>query len=474
MKLLIASHNHGKVEEFKRLLNQFGFDFLTLSDLEECSEPAEDGQTLWENALIKAKYYYDQYQIPVVCDDTGLFIDALGGEPGINAARFSGLGDQGNRNLVLERLANEHNRQAYFETALIFYDGHRLISSTGRVDGCITKAEKGTNGFGYDSIFMPDGFNKTMAELSGEEKNRCSHRYYAIKHLVFKLNFYFGIDNHQNYLTNLAKQIYPDCQLLSITPFPGGMSNNTYLLAFDLFKKVARLPGDCAEMFVDRNIEYNMLEMVNGRHEFLQYEYFDHEFGVKISPYIDSDEEYMSEFEMVKTLEAFHKLPKLANDYDPYKRLFYFERLCQFFGIQLDQEYYNNVAKLKSYQEFLSKRPMVSCHNDAQLSNWLFTKNGDVLIDLEFTGNNDPYYDYACFGNNDLAIGKNLLSMALNRPLNGCDETIIELWYAMQAISWYLVALFKAKTGLNELLNLDFDQIAHYFLTKATNLLTNK
>ena len=473
MKLLIASHNQGKVSEFKRLLSQFGFEFVTLNELKEVAEPIEDGLTLWENALIKAKYYFEQFQMPVVCDDTGLFIDALNGEPGINAARFSGLGEARNRAKVLKLLDGSKNRHAYFETALIFYDGHRLIASSGRVDGAITEEEKGQNGFGYDAIFMPNGYHVTMAELSSELKNQCSHRYYALKHLVFKLRFYLGLDHHFTYLEALTKNRYPDKCLLSITAFPGGMSNNTYLMEFADGKKVARFPGECAEIFVDRQIEYNCLKAVQGLKQFVQFEYFDNDLGVKISPYINNSKQPDLN-DIVKTLESFHQLPMLTNNYEPFKRLFYYERLCLKMGIKLEQKYYQAKETLLKYQKMLETRALKSCHNDAQLSNWLFDDERAVLIDLEFTGNNDPYYDYACFGNDDLNLGKTLLSMSLGRKLSASDETVIELWYALQATSWYLVALFKETTGLNETLKLDFNAIALFFLNKASTLLANK
>ena len=173
----------------------------------------------------------------------------------------------------------------------------------------ITKSEKGTNGFGYDAIFMPNGFDKTMAELSSEEKNKCSHRYYAIKQLVFKLNFYLGLSTHEAYLKNLVKELYGE-ELQELSAFPGGMSNNTYLMTLSSSKKVVRFPGDCAEIFVDRNTEFNALEKVKGLTSFVQVDYFDHETGVKISPFVENSGE-VDKKALIKTLDEFHNLPRL-------------------------------------------------------------------------------------------------------------------------------------------------------------------
>ena len=104
MKILIASHNKGKVNEFINLFENLNIEFLLLSEFAEVPEPIENGNTLMENALIKAKYYYDLFKVPVIADDTGLFVKGLNGEPGIHAARYSENGEAGNRKKILDNL----------------------------------------------------------------------------------------------------------------------------------------------------------------------------------------------------------------------------------------------------------------------------------------------------------------------------------------------------------------------------------
>lgn len=183
MKVLIATHNEGKKREFVDILNKLNYEFVTLNEFPNCEEPIENGLTIMENAIIKAKYYYDLYKIPVIADDTGLFIANLNNQPGVNSARYSGMGDAQNRKKVLENLKNTES-EAYFETILAFYDGKSLVTANGRLNGRIITFERGNNGFGYDSIFYVPELGKTLAEIDHNIKNSISHRFNALNQLV--------------------------------------------------------------------------------------------------------------------------------------------------------------------------------------------------------------------------------------------------------------------------------------------------
>ena len=205
MKILIASHNLGKVVEFKNILKEFNIEFCTLNEFERVIEPIENGKTLIENALIKAKYYYDLFKVPVIADDTGLFIKGLNNEPGVETARYSGLGDKGNRQKVLQNLRST-DRSAYFESALVYYDGIDIVTSVGNLFGEISLSELGEHGFGYDSIFYVPKYKMTLAQMEQELKNSISHRYNAIKGLAFKLSFMFNQDSHIDFIERLSKK----------------------------------------------------------------------------------------------------------------------------------------------------------------------------------------------------------------------------------------------------------------------------
>ncbi|MEO0138890.1 MAG: RdgB/HAM1 family non-canonical purine NTP pyrophosphatase [candidate division WOR-3 bacterium] len=179
-RILLATSNKHKVFEIKSIVG-ICIDVYSFSDF-GLNTPDETGKTLEENALIKAKYGYNNTGIPSIGEDTGLFVDALNGSPGIYSSRFAGKGatDRDNREKLLYLLKNEENRKARFITVISYYDGERMEFFKGVLDGEITKSERGKYGFGYDPVFIPKGYDKTLAEMTPEEKNKISHRFKAM------------------------------------------------------------------------------------------------------------------------------------------------------------------------------------------------------------------------------------------------------------------------------------------------------
>ncbi len=192
-KILIATTNIGKFKEIKFFLSDLNFEFLGLADLEEdLPEPEETGQTTFENSFLKAKYYAEKTGLLSLADDTGLFVPALNGWPGIKAARIA-KNDSGRRKKLLEKMSdlNGLDRRAYFEASLTVYDPiyNTSFSSKGMVKGVIkTKAtDKLVSGFGYDPIFFVEKQNKYFAEMTTEEKNLISHRSRALVKIKYFL-----------------------------------------------------------------------------------------------------------------------------------------------------------------------------------------------------------------------------------------------------------------------------------------------
>ncbi|MFH1050117.1 MAG: RdgB/HAM1 family non-canonical purine NTP pyrophosphatase [bacterium] len=194
MILLLGSNNKYKASEIKQIFEETGlrpdstsdFSVKILSDvLNEFFDVVEDGDTLEENAFKKANEYFQITNIPCFADDTGLEIDALNGSPGVKSARFAGEDciDKNNRKKVLELLKNipDGKRTAQFRTVICFVDSKQTKYIEGVCKGKIIYEERGTNGFGYDSIFVPVGFGKTFAEMDADEKNLISHRGNAIR-----------------------------------------------------------------------------------------------------------------------------------------------------------------------------------------------------------------------------------------------------------------------------------------------------
>ncbi len=188
--ICFVSHNKNKLVEIKQLAPE-GFDFFGLDDLGLTEEIPETGNTIEENSALKAQFVYDRYKIACFADDTGLEIDALGGEPGVYSARYAGPGNNSVKNmeLVLKNMEGKENRKARFKTVITFIDKRgQYHSFEGIVQGQILSAPKGTKGFGYDPIFQPVGYRKTFAEMTLEEKNRISHRSKSFKKFFSYLN----------------------------------------------------------------------------------------------------------------------------------------------------------------------------------------------------------------------------------------------------------------------------------------------
>lgn len=179
--LIIASKNEGKIKEFKELLSEYDINVKSLLDFDDIPDVEETGVTFHENAELKAKTIGDLLNTPVIADDSGLIIDTLNGRPGVYSARYSGedSNDEKNNLKVLKELedVDEDKRTARFVAVLAFYrPGEKVIFKEGYCEGEITFGQRGKHGFGYDPIFIPKGYTKTMAQLKDYEKNIISHR----------------------------------------------------------------------------------------------------------------------------------------------------------------------------------------------------------------------------------------------------------------------------------------------------------
>lgn len=172
-KIVLSTDNKNKLREIREILEDLDIEIFGKSDIEGLDfEVIEDGETLYDNALKKADAMARRVDLAVLADDTGLFVNALKGEPGVHSARYaSEHDDKKNREKLLNNLKDKEDRSAYFKTQIILIDSEKnIIPIEGVCQGRISEVERGDNGFGYDSIFIPDGFDKTFAEMSHEEK----------------------------------------------------------------------------------------------------------------------------------------------------------------------------------------------------------------------------------------------------------------------------------------------------------------
>jgi len=189
MQLIFSTHNQFKLVELQQLLKD-KVTLLSLSDLGVFEEIEETGKTLKDNALLKAKIIYDKYGKNVFADDTGLEIEALNGAPGVLSARFAGEEKNATKNIekVLKLLEDKKNRKACFKTVIALILNGKDYFFEGTVEGQILYKPIGSRGFGYDPIFMPDGYEVSFAQMEPETKNRISHRGKAVEKLIKFLN----------------------------------------------------------------------------------------------------------------------------------------------------------------------------------------------------------------------------------------------------------------------------------------------
>lgn len=184
-ELVIATHNKHKLDEIQKLLGD-RIKLISLRDLGCNEDIPEIGTTLKENAYQKAKYVWEKYKKNCFADDTGLMVEALDGAPGVYSARYAGehCSFDDNIDLLLENMEGKTNRNASFETVVCLIEDGKEQYFEGRCEGCILTERYGKGGFGYDPIFMPNGYGESFAELSMEEKNKISHRGKATAKLI--------------------------------------------------------------------------------------------------------------------------------------------------------------------------------------------------------------------------------------------------------------------------------------------------
>ena len=203
MKIVFATNNEHKLSEIRAILGD-AFEVVSLADIGCHEDIPETGQTLEENALMKAEYIYDKYHLSCFADDTGLEVEALNGAPGVYSARYASMASdtsntshdsEANMARLLRELANNNNRKARFRTVIALIEKKDVCPCgctsikvvhkfEGIVNGEITREKSGAEGFGYDPIFRPDGYDKTFAELGADIKNQISHRARATQKLA--------------------------------------------------------------------------------------------------------------------------------------------------------------------------------------------------------------------------------------------------------------------------------------------------
>ncbi|MBD5422321.1 MAG: non-canonical purine NTP diphosphatase [Bacteroides sp.] len=188
-EIVFATNNLHKLSEIRRIMGD-KWHILSLADINCNEDIPETADTLQGNAELKARFVKERYGYDCFADDTGLLVDALDGAPGVYSARYAGPGHDSAANmaLLLENLRGVTDRKAHFSTVIALIQGEEMLTFEGRVDGTITETPSGTDGFGYDPIFRPDGHEETFAQMSADQKNAISHRGRATAQLIQHLS----------------------------------------------------------------------------------------------------------------------------------------------------------------------------------------------------------------------------------------------------------------------------------------------
>lgn len=190
-RIVLATKNQGKIKEMRALLAPLDIEVLSLADFEPIEDAKENGTTFQDNALIKARYYYEHTHVACLADDSGLEVDALDGRPGVYSARYSGENatDATNNAKLLDEMTDvaEDNRTARFRCSMALVDGDTVLTADGVCEGVILCELRGEGGFGYDPLFFVPRYDRTLAELTSDEKNAISHRGHAVRMMVDKI-----------------------------------------------------------------------------------------------------------------------------------------------------------------------------------------------------------------------------------------------------------------------------------------------
>ena len=186
-QLLFFSNNKNKIIEIKKIFNKFSLKLLSLNDLNISNEPEETGKTFEENAKIKSDYGFIKTGIPCFADDSGICIESLNWKPGVLSKRFlkNFKSNESCFKSIIKSIKENGKQKAYFKTSIsLTFKNNQNVIFNGKIDGKISEKIKGRFGFGYDPIFIPENYNKTLAELSTNRKNEISHRFIAVTKLI--------------------------------------------------------------------------------------------------------------------------------------------------------------------------------------------------------------------------------------------------------------------------------------------------
>ena len=469
IKLLFASHNLNKVKEIKAYFSDTCFEIISLTDLNDQTKIEEYGKTFQENALIKARYFFNKYHLPTFADDSGLEIKALKGYPGVETKRKEAeiFQDQGKK--LFEKLTGLSKKAAFKVVLCLYFNGYAKYF-TGEVKGEVKpRSEFVKNTFSYDNIFWPRGAKRAFCEFSVSEKNKISHRGQAISKLIADIKGKFFLFDPKKTACAFIKDTFglePEC----IDRLEKGRQN--FVFKFQVFGKhyTIRIPGFPTYPFISYLDEEKILEIAEKNAICPKTIYHNPDIGIKISRYVENALHTKTDLkEVVLRLKTLHQMKKV-------KPFDYITRLDE--AIKMSNCVTDNLVFKKGYQlfkaeykELFSRFSPCQIHGDFQADNILVDKYlaKPLISDFEFTRTGYPIEDIASFTGLCLPKIKEVFTLYFGKEASKTEIKAVLFARLFQMLFWNAVANFKKDSENANLFNLNWLEIEAYLNNEVKN-----
>ncbi len=468
-KLLFASHNLNKVKEIKAFFLNTGFEIISLTDLNDQSKIEESGKTFQENALIKARYFFNKYHLPTIADDSGLEILALNSYPGVETKRKEAeiFKDQGKQ--LFEKLTGL-SKKALFKVVLCLYFNGEARYFDGEIKGEVKpRKEFIKNSFLYDNIFWPRSANRAFCEFSVDEKNKISHRGQAISKLIKSVKGKTFLFDPKKTACAFIKDTF-GLEPEYIDRLNKGRQN--FVFKFQVFGKTytIRIPGFPLYPFISYTDEEKILEIAEKNSICPETFYHNPDTGIKISKYIETTLGSKTDLkEVVFRLKTLHQIQKV-------EAFDYIARLDK--AIKMSNSVSNNLVFQKGYElfkaehkELFSKFSSCQIHGDFQADNILVDKYlaKPLISDFEFTRTGYPIEDIASFSGLSLTKIKEIFALYFEKEPTKTEIKAVLFARLFQMLFWNAVANFKKDRENADLFNLNWREIERYLNNEVKN-----
>ncbi len=475
-KLLFASQNLNKIKEFKEFFLNSDFEIISLLDLNDETKIEENGKTFQENALIKARYFFNKYHLPTIADDSGLEIKALNGFPGVETKRREKEIFKDKADALFDKLSGLCNK-ASFKAVLCFYFNGKAEFFSGEIKGELKPRETFVeNTFLYDNIFWPKGAKTAFCEFDTGKKNLISHRGQAISKLIKALkNRTFLFDPKKTASAFIKETFGLEPEYLD--RLKKGRQN--FIFKFGLMGKnyTIRIPGFPKYHFISYIDEEKLLEIAEINQICPKTIYHNPDTGIKISRYIETSTDICLDLEKVCTnLKTIHQI-KQNKSFDYLRRLNQALEMSK--DLKEDLVFQKGFSLFeKNYSEFFSPYTPCLIHGDFQLDNIFIDRfSGQVLIsDFEFARTGLAIEDIASFAGTDVALISKIYELYFSKKPNNQEIKAVLFARLFQMLFWNCVANFKKHSKSAVLFDLNWQEIETYLnqeVEKVVSLIEN-